>query len=1165
MQESVDQSISSKVGKSFVHLHLHSSYSLLDGAVKIKELAKKAKEFGMPAVALTDHGNMYGAIEFYRTMSNAGIKPILGVEIYMAEADMSRRQEGRNYHLVLLAKNNQGYQNLCYLVSMANIKGFYRKPRIDRKMLAEHCEGLIASSACLSGEIPVAIGDGRLEDARKLAAEYQEIMGEGNFYLEIQLNGIPRQDKVNRELVKISRELGIPLLATNDVHYLNQGDDDLHDTLLCIGRGKLKQDPSRMRYDTDSLYFRSSEDMRDLFSDYEEALDNSLVIAERCNVELELDKPVLPSFAVPEGYDQVSYFEKLTRDGYQMRLKHLPYEIDRQVYDDRLEFEIEVINRMNFAGYFLIVADFIRWSKENGIPVGPGRGSGAGSLVAYSLSITDLDPIPYNLLFERFLNPERVSMPDFDIDFCMNRREETIRYVAEKYGENNVAQIATFGSLKARGVVRDVCRVFDIPISEADKIAKLIPEGPKVTLSSALQDEPRLQDILDSNHDYQSMYETARGLEGLQRHGGVHAAGVVISEEPLWTLTPVHVADGQLVSQYAKDDVEAVGLVKFDFLGLKTLTVIDEAVKLVNASRPEGEQAMCLAEIPLDDKKVYRLISSGETNGVFQMESSGFQGMLKSLKPDHFEDIILAVAMYRPGPMQYIPNCVNRKHGREKITYTHEVLEPILEGTYGLIVYQEQVMQIAATMGGFTLGEADTLRKAMGKKKAKLMAKMLDKFNAGAAERGYSADVIKRVTDDMVTFASYGFNKSHAAAYGLISYQTAYLKTHYPLEFLAATLTCDMEHSDKVVKFVQEAKAIKIEVLPPSVLHSKWEFTVEDAKLRFGLGAVKGLGSGAIEAIIEAREKKPFKSIYEFCESVDLSRLNKKAVEALIKSGAFDYTGISRAKMMAVMEKALESGHARQRERDSGQTNLMDLLGAAGGNSKDGEQVLQESYPEVKEWSEKETLLYESDTLGLYLSAHPMDRFTADVKKYCRCDIAGAYKQEQRSEISLVGIISALRDMPMKNGSGRIAFFELQDTLNSIECNVWSNSYDACADYLGSFDPVMIKGKIVVKGQGDEAVKKVSVDSIIPFLEVVKSHSKRVHLHLDGEIERKSLEELSSCLKKFEGRCPVICHLKREGEYETVVKLPNLWSVEPSAEMFDLVETVIGKGRVVLE
>jgi len=1148
-------------GDSFVHLHLHTSYSLLDGAAKISKLAARAKELGMKTMAITDHGNMHGAIDFYKTMKSNDIKPIIGVEIYMAGRDMKQRDGSRNFHFVLLAENNQGYENLCYLVSKANLDGFYRKPRIDRQLLREHSEGLIGLSACLSGEIPVAIGDGKMDEARRLALEYSEILGKGNFYLEIQNNGIPRQTRVNEGIIALAKELDLPLVATNDVHYVNSGDYDLHDTLLCIGRGKLKQDPTRSRYDTDSLYLKSAQEMSDSFAEYPEAVENTVKIAERCNLELVLGKPQLPKFEVPEGYTQASWFEKVTREGYEERLNKIPYEFDRKLYDERLEYEIGIIKKMDFPGYFLIVADFINYGKEHKIPVGPGRGSGVGSIVAWSMKITDLDPMPYKLIFERFLNPERISMPDFDIDFCMNRREEVIKYVADKYGYNNVAQIATFGSLKARGVVRDVCRVFDIPIPEADAIAKLIPEGPKVTLDSALEEEPRLVDLINTSVDYKEMYETARGLEGLHRHTGVHAAGVVISEKPLWHLTPILVNDGALVSQYAKDEVEDVGLVKFDFLGLKTLTVIDEAVKLVNVNREEGEK-LDIADISLNDNAVYELISSGETNGVFQMESGGFQKVLKQLKPDRFEDIILAVAIYRPGPMQYIPTCVERKHGREMMDFADPVLEPILGDTYGLIVYQEQLMQIAVEMGGMTMGQADTLRKGMAKKKEKLMNEMLGILREGALAKGYQKDIVNKIIEDMVTFASYGFNKSHAAAYGLISYQTAYMKAHHPLEFLAATLTCDMESTEKVVKFVQEAKQLKFEVRPPSVMHSRWEFTVEDNAIRFGMGAVKGLGEKAVEAIVEAREEAPYTSLYNFCETVDLSCVNKKAVEALIKCGAFDFSEVPRARMMAVLEKAVESGHAKRKERESGQTNLMDMFGGARDSKQNTASV--ENYPDILEWTEKQRLQFEAEVMGLYLSAHPMDRYVDEVKRYCRIPMSAIGTLEAREEVTMAGVVTGMRDLPKKDGTGRMAFFSLQDTLGAVECCVFTKAYESCSPFLAGDDPIIVTGNIMIDGEGEDAVYKISVQKVQSLVEVMKDRAKHVHFHLPDGISKSELTTLSELMKQYVGTCPVYFHVRREGQYESVVQLPNAWAVEPSADMFESIEVVIGRNNVVL-
>ncbi len=1144
----------------FTHLHLHTGYSLLDGAVRIKDLVKRAKEMNMSAVAITDHGNMYGAIDFYTQMKKAEIKPIIGCEVYVAEKSRHQRQESRNFHLVLLAENIRGYENLCYLVSMANIEGFYRKPRIDHELLKERHEGLIALTACLSGEIPVAIAQGRMDDARALASEYSEIMGPGNFYLEIQRNGIDRQEIVNEGLVKLSQELNLPLVATNDVHYLNSTDYDNHDTLLCIGRGKLKQDPSRHRYDTDSLFFRSGQDMLDLFPEYPEAVENAYRIAERCNVELELGTPKLPVFQVPEGHDQVSYFKKLVMQGYEERLSKLPYDIDREVYDKRLDYEMGIIIRMDFAGYFLIVQDFINYAKSQGIPVGPGRGSGVGSLVAYSLKITDLDPLFYSLIFERFLNPDRISMPDFDVDFCMNRRDEVIRYVSEKYGKDNVGQIATFGSLKARGVVRDVCRVLDIPIPEADRIAKLVPEGPKVTLESALSDEPRLKELLESTPEYRRMYDTAMQLEGLQRHTGLHAAGIVISEKPLWEMVPVTRGEDALVSQYAKEEVELVGLVKFDFLGLKTLTVIDEAVKLVNRDRKPDEQ-LVITELTPDDPKVFKLIAAGETNGVFQMESTGFQAMLKSLKPDRFEDLILAVAMYRPGPMDNIPSCVARKHGREQIAYDHPLLEGILNETYGLIVYQEQVMQIAAEMGGMTMAQGDTLRKAMGKKKAKLMDEMLTLFREGARKKDIDEADIEKVCHNMVEFAKYGFNKSHAAAYALISYYTAYMKTYHPIEFIAATLTCDMDKTDTIVKFIQEARAMNIKILPPSVLKSDWVFTVEEGSIRYGLGGVKGVGKAAVDTIRETREEKPYTSIYDFCERVDLSKVNKKVVESLIKAGAFDFAGISRAKNMAVLEKAVENGQARRKERESGQTSLMDLFGGGGGNA-DSAPAFQEEYPEIDEWMEKELLCYEEKVLSVYLSAHPMDRYMSEVKRYCRTDVAGINGMEDRAEVTVAGVVKGYGERMGRRG--RWAFFSLQDSYGYIECRVFNRAYEQCEEQLKKDEPVLVSGAVMMDGEGADAVTMLRVLKVESLLEVMKSKSKRLHMHLPETIDKENLQRLAMVCERHKGDTPVICHLDKE-EYEVVITLPNKWRVDPCGEMFDQVELILGRQSVVLE
>lgn len=1150
---------------SFVHLHLHTGYSLLDGAVHIKKLVKHLGKLGMRAAAITDHGNMYGVIEFYQKMKKEGIKPIIGVETYVGSEGMAPAKRGENRHLVLLAENMQGYENLCYLISEANLNGFYRKARIDRDLLREHAEGLIGLSACLSGEIPVAILGGDMARAKEIAADYAEIFGEGNFFLELQKNGLPRQDVVNEGLVELAKEMGLPLVATNDVHYLASEEADLHDSLLCIGRNQLKADPDRDRYETDAFFLRSTDSMKELFEAYPEAIRNTVEIAKRCTVDLELDKPRLPRFDTPEGYTEADYFTEQTWKGFEERLADLPYEIDRSEYEARLEYEIKIIREMDFPGYFLIVADFINWAKEHGIPVGPGRGSGAGSLVAYSLKITDLDPLRHGLIFERFLNPERISMPDFDVDFCRDRRDEVIQYVARKYGEDHVGQIVTFGSLKAKAVVKDVGRAFDIPLKEVNALTKLIDDKPDTTLESALDKEPKLSEAIQNNPDFRRLFDTARGLEGLQRHTGVHAAGIVIGEKPLWYEVPIIKSDTQspkynLVTQYAKKEVEAVGLVKFDFLGLKTLTVIAEALRLINKERPKDDPFRFDSH-NFDDPAVYKLIQAGDTNGVFQLESPGFQRKLKSLKPKSFGDIVMAVAIYRPGPMEKIPQFVARIHGREPISTAHPILDPILEETYGMIVYQEQVMRIAVDMAGFTMGGADKFRKAMGKKDKALMERTLNNFKEGALNKGFEKNIVEKVAQDIKEFAKYGFNKSHAAAYAMITYQTAYLKAHYPMEFMAATLTCDMEDTKKVVKFVGEARALGLELLPPSIVDSTKNFSVEQGKIRYGLGAIKGVGYGAIDAIIEARENHEITSLYTFCEHVDLKRVNKKAIEALIKAGAFDFTGIPRQAMMAVMEKAVANGQARAKERESGQTSIMDLLGTPNGDKKEEPSIEQEDYPDLPEWPESERLEKEHEALGLYLTAHPMDRYMKDVRRFSRYNLSQAESWQKDEIITVAGIPVDPADKAMKNGSRRITF-QLQDSFGMVECNIYQNNYEACQPYMKSKEPLLVTGRVKVFVEDESTEIKLNVNRIHPLLEQLKSGAKQVILQIPLDTTETRLSELRAILEKHPGDCRVLCVIHREGEYDAKIALPNLLRIDPSSDFFDEAERIVGANGI---
>src|SRR5688572_24070770 len=962
---------------SFVHLHLHTQFSLLDGANQIEPLIQRVKAFGQPAVAMTDHGNMFGAIEFYRKAKEHGIKPIIGCEAYMALGSRHAKKDSGlahndYYHLILLARNVTGYQNLIKLVSKAYLEGFYYKPRMDKELLKEHHEGLIALSGCLSGEIPYLIGQRDMKAALAVAQEFQEIFGRDQFYLEVQANGLDHQRIANAGLIEIHKQLGIPLAGTNDCHYLKKEDARPHELMLCLQTGKTLSDPTRMKFDTDQLYVKSTEEIAPAFAEFPGAVANTCRIADDCELELALNTTHLPQYKAPEGYTRESYVEHLAIEGLKSRLSERPSRIGLPVYEQRLREELTIICSMGFAGYFLIVWDIIKFARSRGIPVGPGRGSAAGSLVAYALRITDLDPLVYTLLFERFLNPERVSLPDIDMDFCMDRRGEVLNYVVDKYGSDHVAQIITFGTLGAKAAIRDVGRVLEMPYAEADKVAKLVPNQLNITLEQALESEPRLRDLVDTDPKVRELMSIARSLEGLARHASTHAAGVVISEGPLTDHVPLYKgANDEIVTQYSMGDVEKIGLVKFDFLGLKTLTMIKRAEDLINTRHP-GNPPLIMEQVPFDDSKTFALLSSGKTIGLFQLESSGMRDLLTGFKPDRFEDIIAIIALYRPGPMDLIPDFIKRKQGKIPIVYEVPELEPILKDTYGVIVYQEQVMAIANRVAGFSLGQADILRRAMGKKKPEEMEKLRVKFLDGARQNKIADRKAEKLYELIQKFAGYGFNKSHAAAYAVVCYQTGYLKAHYPTEFMAALMTSDMGNQDKIVGYFTECRDLGIKVLGPDVNESQKNFAVVEGAIRFGLAAIKNVGEGAVDSVLAIRAAGGrFTSFFEFCRRVDLHKVNKRMLEGLIKAGAFDSFGARRAQLAAVLDQAVEEGAAAQRERELGQTNIFgDEL--SGVNSAEHSAV--PSLPNIPEWDQSERLKHERELTGVYITAHPLAR-----------------------------------------------------------------------------------------------------------------------------------------------------------------------------------------------
>ncbi|NOQ41645.1 MAG: DNA polymerase III subunit alpha, partial [Desulfuromusa sp.] len=996
------------------------------------------------------------------------------------------------YHLVLLCKNIVGYKNLCKLVSQAYLEGFYYKPRIDWDLLAQHNEGLIALSACLGGELPTLINLNHPEEALQRAGQMAQIFDDQRFYLELQENFLPKQAKANTGLMSIAKELDLPLVVTNDCHYLSREDSFAHEILLCIQTGKTMDDPNRMRFPNDEFYVKSPQEMMQMFPDQPEAIANTIQIAERCNLDLDFDTYHFPQYEKPADKTLDEVLEEQCRVGLEERLNEIRRlrdlsEEDLQAYQDRLEEELTCIKQMGFPGYFLIVADFINWGKGQGIPVGPGRGSAAGSLVAYATGITDIDPLPYNLLLERFLNPERVSMPDIDVDFCIYGRERVIEYVRKKYGSENVAQIITFGSMLAKGVLRDVGRALNIPYGEVDKLAKLVPNIIGITLKQAIDQEPQLKALINKDPKIKELVKISLALEGLIRHASTHAAGVVVTPKPLSEYLPLYVdpkAGGQ-VTQYPMKYVEEIGLVKFDFLGLKTLTVIENAGRLVReGKKPDFD----LKLIPNDDKKTFELLSRGETTGVFQLESSGMKEYLVKLKPNCFEDLIAMVALYRPGPLGsgMVDSFIKRKHGTERFKYDFPQLEPILKDTYGVIVYQEQVMLISQILANYSLGAADLLRRAMGKKKPEEMAKQKKIFLAGATENKLNLKKAEAVFDLMEKFAAYGFNKSHSAAYALIAYQTAYLKAHYPVEFMAALLTEDMENTDKVIKNIGEVRAMGVEVQPPDINASERSFTVAEGIMRFGLGAVKGVGSAALDSIQLVRQDKPFNSLQDFCERVDLRKVNKKVVEALIKCGAFDTLGGKRAQFYAAFEDSMEIGQRLQKEQESGQDSLFgskEILSVGGNGYGD--------LPDIPEWDEKTLLSYEKEALGFYVSGHPLARYSDSIKRFATCETAGLSERTDKEQVRVCGIVSGIKELITKKGD-RMAFVTLEDLSGSVEVIVFPEVYTVAMELLKGEDPLLVSGELDV---GEEACKILATEVAL-LRDVKETMAKWVHIRL---------------------------------------------------------------------
>ena len=1126
----------------FVHLHLHSQYSLLDGAIRIPDLVAKTKEFKMPAVAITDHGNLFGAMEFYTQVQAGGIKPIIGCEVYVAPGSRfeqtSRIGDTTSYHLVLLCENEKGYRNLCKLVSLGYQEGFYYKPRVDRELLEKFNEGLICLSGCMSGEIASRILARDDKGAAKQAGWFKDVFDQGRYYLELQENGLEEQVRINHVLLRLAKKLDIKTVATNDCHYLEKSDYRPHEILLCIQTGKKLSDPDRLSFKTDQSYFKSPEEMARDFKEAPEALKTTRTIAERCSLLLEFGQVHMPRFDPGTGESLRKIFADQARAGLEKRLARLtetrgigPSAVDK--YKDRLEYEIKLIQEMGYPGYFLIVADFINFARKNGIPVGPGRGSAAGSLAAYSLGITDIDPIHYKLLFERFLNPERKSMPDIDVDFCTEGREKVIEYVSEKYGKDHVAQIITFGRLQAKAVVRDVARVLAFPYGDADRIAKLIPDALKMTLDKALKEEPRLKALMKDSPAVADLIETARVLEGLTRHASTHAAGIVISDRPLVEHLPLYVGNNkETMTQFDMTWVEKIGLVKFDFLGLKTLTVIDRTVKLIEKSR---SSALDMATIALDDQATFEMLSRGDTMGVFQLESSGMRDVLTKFKPSVVEDLIAILALYRPGPLEsgMVDDFINRKHGKTPIEYPLPELEAILKETYGVIVYQEQVMSIATSLADYSLGDADLLRRAMGKKKPEEMADQKSRFEKGALKNKIDPEKAAYIFELMEKFAGYGFNKSHSAAYAMVTYQTAFLKTHYPAEFMAAQLSCESGNTDKVTLYISECRNMGIEILPPHVNESFQDFHVKEGKIVFGLGAVKNVGEGAVNSILEARgQGGPFCDLQDFARRVDLRRVNKKVLESLIKCGAFDEMGLSRRAMVEGLDAVLDSAASFQREQNEGQFNLFALECEPGGNGNPKDARI----PELTEWEDLIKLSFEKETLGFYLTGHPLMNYEDLIKKYTNASSSSLASLQTSSPVRMAGLVKKIKEITNKKGE-RMAFLSLEDLHGTTEATVFSDLYLPNRDLLQSGEPLIIAGT----KEGDADTSKLLAKEIHRLEEAPRHYTEAMKITLSArDVEPGRIKDLKQILLRHKGRLPVKLHLVIPHRTETVISLSSV-------------------------
>ncbi|MFB2705650.1 MULTISPECIES: DNA polymerase III subunit alpha [Marinobacter] len=1157
------------MAQTFVHLRVHSEYSMVDGLVRVKPLISRVAELGMPAVGLTEQSNMCSLVRFYKAAMGAGVKPIIGADLWLENPD----EPENPFRLTLLARDEKGYLHLTEIISLGYTEGQrYGKPIIRKAWLEARAAGLIALSGAKMGDVGKALLAGKPELARE-RAQYWKNLYPGSYYLELQRTERAGDEDCLHLSVELAAELGLPVVATNDVHFLTADDFEAHEARVCIGESRTLDDPRRDRRFSDQQYLRSAEEMIELFSDIPEAVENTVEIARRCSVKVRMGEYFLPNYPIPDGMTMDEYFRHVSEEGLEMRLETIlskddpEYDQKREEYYKRLKFELDIIIQMGFPGYFLIVMDFIKWAKNNGVPVGPGRGSGAGSLVAYALLITDLDPLEYDLLFERFLNPERVSMPDFDVDFCMEGRDRVIEYTAEKYGREAVSQIITFGTMAAKAVVRDVARVQGKSYGLADKLSKLIPFEVGMTLNKAIEQEPQLKEFLEQDEEAQEIWEMALKLEGVCRNAGKHAGGVVIAPTKITDFSPLYCDDegGSLVTQFDKGDVEDAGLVKFDFLGLRTLTIIKWALHMINPRRQaQGQSELDIATIPLDDKRSFELLKKAETTAVFQLESRGMKDLIRRLQPDSLEDMIALVALFRPGPLQsgMVDDFIDRKHGRQPLSYPHpdyqyEGLKPVLEPTYGVILYQEQVMQIAQVMAGYTLGNADMLRRAMGKKKPEEMAKQKAFFLEGCANNGIDETLAENIFDLVEKFAGYGFNKSHSAAYALVSYQTLWLKAHYPAEFMAAVLTADMQNTDKVVTLVEECRNMKLDLLVPDVSRSAYTFTVnDDGQIVYGLGAIKGLGEGPIDSIVEAAKDGPFQDIFDFCRRIDLKKVNKRAMEALIRAGAMDKLGAGRAQLMASIDKAVQQADQQSRNDAAG---MMDMFGEMLESSGEGEDPYAD-VAHVREWPEKERLKGEKDTLGIYLTGHPFDEYEREVRRFVRNSIADL--KPNKSPQRVAGLVVAQRTMKTRTGS-TMCFITLDDRSARIEATLFSEAFFENRELLQSDQVIVVEGQVSHDDYSGQM--KMRVSSVMDVATARQQFSRGIRLALHAEqLQNGLLDKLDDTLRPFRNEGSPVWIEYSSAEASTRIELGESWRVQPDDNLLFELRHLVGEKSVEL-